>query len=1089
MGDKSPVSREETGDGGVRRHYRGRRAGRIVQARRQRAINADRQRWPDSDRARISLSGPELAPGRGAGPVAQARDRPGPAVDGCRKGSGRGDSRRVESHLPHRLPPNETRVLIYPNRLSQLQTKKACQMIKHSIRDSRSGAAASVSLTVGLLNVQSLKPKLLDLTYELQHGGYDLMALNETWLRSSTPTHLLTLPGYRLLRADRPDGRGYGGVALAARDSISTSPLKVSVEPNPNSRLEALWVLVKPDKRRKFILGVVYRPPRHKVADLEADFSDLEAQYQRVSIDYPLLKILICGDLNCDLLKPSEEPAKRALCGFLSDYSLTQHVKSQTFITGSLLDVIISNCRDLVQSCSAIFCHFSPHRFIRVSLNVARHRQPRRTVTTRCLSRVPISALHNDLLRADWRPVYDSPTVTLKWNNFMDAFLPIVDLHAPLRTIRIRNARAPLLTDASRCLLSRRRAVLASHGHGSTEYKQLNRAARSAIRRDNCQEVQRRIREEGHSAMWRVIRPAVESGKAGRTLPDAAPDQLNRFFVSVGPRVAGEVRNLGEIPDLPCRLPRVGACALTLSPLSLSGLRAIVFGMSGSAARGEDGVCIRMIRMSFDAIGGVLLHLVNSSISLSDVPQSWKHSIVHPIHKNGDPSNPSNFRPISIVPVISKIVERAVHQQLYNYLAKNHLLSSTQHGFRPRHSTETALISISDHILSANDRGELSLLCLLDLSKCFDVIDHDKLLTKLQLYGIDITWFSAYLRNHTQSVSFTDTLGNSKKSTPLPNNIGIFQGSALGPLLYSVFANDLSLFAEDAIVVQYADDTQILVSGKKSAFDNLVGRMERTLSSLDIWFRANGLKVNAEKTQLMLLGSAQNLRNAPNFTVKFRDHILSPIPEAKNLGLTFDRTLNWDAHVTSLTRRCFGTLSVLSHLRGRLPSSVISVLVNALVLSQVRYCITIYGNGSKKNVSRIQKIINYGAKMIFGRKKYDHVSDLLEKLHWLNAENLIHYHTLCTAHKVLRLGEPVDLAAGFATVAEMREVQGVTGRATRQDSDLHVPRSHTEMGKRRFRCRSPRLYNDLPPDLSGLPVPLFPRRLRRYLSAQSSAPD
>ena len=382
--------------------------------------------------------------------------------------------------------------------------------------------------------------------------------------------------------------------------------------------------------------------------------------------------------------------------------------------------------------------------------------------------------------------------------------------------------------------------------------------------------------------MWRVVRSAVGSERDGRVSPSMPPDDINRYFVDVGPRVSREVRDMGEAPRLPCRLPRVGACAFSLSPLTLSELRAIVYSVNASSACGEDGICIRMVRMSFDAIGDVLLHLVNSSISLSDVPQSWKHSLVHPIHKAGDPSNPSNFRPISIVPVISKIVERAIHQQLYDYLTQNHLLSSTQHGFRPRHSTETALVSISDHILSANDRGEISLLCLLDLSKCFDVIDHAKLLTKLELYGIDTAWFSAYLRNHTQSVSFTDTLGNRKISAALPNSIGVFQGSCLGPLLYCVFANDLSLFAEDAVVVQYADDTQILVSGKRTEFVNVIRKMEETLASLDKWFCTNGLKVNAEKTQLMLLGSSQNLRNAPTFTVKFRDHHLSPISEARN---------------------------------------------------------------------------------------------------------------------------------------------------------------------------------------------------------------
>ena len=428
-------------------------------------------------------------------------------------------------------------------------------------------------------------------------------------------------------------------------------------------------------------------------------------------------------------------------------------------------------------------------------------------------------------------------------------------------------------------------------------------------------------------------------------------------------------------------------------------------------------------------------------------------------------------------------MERAVHQQPYNYLSKNHLLSPNQHGFRHRHSTETALISISDHILSSFDQGEVSLLCLLDLSKCFDVIDHSRLLSKLELHGIDTSWFSAYLRNHTQSVSITDSLGAAKKSAPLPNNVGIFQGSSLGPLLYCVFANDLSLFAEDAVVVQYADDTQILVSGKKSEIRNVVAHMERVLASLDIWFRSNGLKVNATKTQLMLLGSPQNLRNIESIKVKFRDHDLLPVSEAKNLGLSFDPTLSWSSHTSSVTQRCFGVLSGLSHLRGHLPPAVISSLINALVFSQIRYCISVYGNSAQKNMSRIQKVINYAAKVIFGRKKYDHVSDLLRRLGWLSAKDLATYHTLSLVHKVRRHGEPEGLAAGLTTVAAIRE------RTTRQDRLLYVPRSRSEMGKRRFCCRGPAMYNALSPDLARLPALTFNRQLKRDLCNARAAPD
>jgi len=842
-------------------------------------------------------------------------------------------------------------------------------------------------------------------------------------------------------------------------------------------------MLVKPDSKRQFIICTACRPPRRNLTDLKADFADLEAQFQRVIVDYPKSKLFICGYLNCDLRKPDSDQGRRVLSNFIFDYSLFQCVTSPTYSTGSLLDVVITNCRDIVQHCRTQFCHFSPHRFVRFSVDVPRSRPSGATVRTRCFRRTDPNALLYDFCLADWSSVFNSPSVTLKWDCFLNIFLPIIDIHAPIRTVRIRNPSAPVVSDGTKALMCRRRGALTVYGHQSTEYRDANRAVRSAIRRDSRNDVERRIREDGQRSMWRHIRSFVGGKQAIRKLPDATVDDLNRFFVRVGPCVADEVRSMGATPSISCRLPRVGACAFTLESLSLSQLRAIVFGMSGSSACGEDGISIHMFRVCFDSLGEVLLHLVNSSITQSDVPDSWKHSLVHPIFKSGDPCNPSNFRPISIVPVIAKIVERAVHQQLYNYLSDNHLLSQTQHGFRPRHSTETALTSISDQILSACDHGEVSLLCLLDLSKCFDVIDHSKLLSKLSLHSIDTSWFSAYLQNHTQSVSLTDSLGVVHKSAPLPNSIGVFQGSSLGPLLYCVFANDLSLFAEGAVVVQYADDTQILVSGKKSQIQNVVTHMETVLASLDIWFRANGLKINVAKTQLMMLGSPQNLRALPDVTVKFRDHHLPTISECKNLGIIFDRSLSWDSHVSELTRRCFGVLGGLSHLRGHLPPAVISALVNALIFSQIRYCISVYGNGGKKNLSRIQKIINYSAKVIFGRKKFDHVSDLLRRLGWLSAENLASYHTLRLIHKVRLHGEPESLAHDLTTMAEIRD------RTTRQDHNLYVPRSRTEMGKRRFSSRAPHMYNSLPPELTRLPVMIFGHHLREYLLDVPPVPD
>ena len=309
-------------------------------------------------------------------------------------------------------------------------------------------------------------------------------------------------------------------------------------------------------------------------------------------------------------------------------------------------------------------------------------------------------------------------------------------------------------------------------------------------------------------------------------------------------------------------------------------------------------------------------------------------------------------------------------------------------------------------------------MCLIDLSKCFDVIDHDVLLSKLCMYGIDTQWFAAHLSGHTQSVSLRDGNGAERVSPPLPNSMGVFQGSVLGPLLFSVFANDLSLYAADARVLQFGDDTQVLVSGKRNELPALISSLKNSLASLDTWFSANALKVNANKIQLIVFGNRQNLRNLPNFKVTFRDANLVPCDEVKNLGVTFDKNLTWNSHVGAVSRRCTGTLIGLSHVRHLVPRGVIT-LVSALVLSQVRYCISVYGNGSKQNLARVQKILSFAAKVIFGRRKYDHATNLREKLGWLDARQLVEFSTLCLTHKVIENGEPDSLAAALRLNADI----------------------------------------------------------------------
>ena len=943
--------------------------------------------------------------------------------------------------------------------------------------------SVGTGLLNGALNVQSLWPKILELAEELHRNHYDAMLLSETWLKPGVPNRLLVIPGYSILRVDRPDGRGYGGVAIVVKEYLSATKLRINTQRSPDSRLETIWSLLKLDRGRQLLLCSLYRPPRYTATALSNDFTDLETQLQRVTLDHPNVSIVICGDLNCDLLKTPPAPARARLEEFLTDYSLLQSVTTPTFTSGSLLDVCIANRSNLVTSCLTKLCNYSPHNIIRINIDVPRNRRKSTIVRSRSLSSIQPDAFLFDLQRCDWQPVFDSPSVDAKWSAFLSLFLPILDEHAPMKTRKIRNPSAPPVTSATKAMMSRRRGALRSCGRDSSEYRDLNRAVRSAIRRDTRIDIETRIREQGPHTVWRNIRSVVAGKRVGREVaPQLTPQNLNEFFVSVGPRVAAEIASETDgAVGLACRLPRVGACGFTVHPIDIVTLGDILFSMRSSPACGSDGVCVRAFKASFPAVGYVILHIINTCLTQTDYPPSWKHSIIHPIFKAGDPADPSNFRPISIIPVISKVVERVVQRQLYRYLSFNHLLSPNQHGFRPLHSTETALTTVTDQILTATDDGELTLMCLIDLSKCFDIIDHKILLRKLMLHGIDTQWFREYLGGHTQSVSLRDPSGNAQVSPPLPNSIGVFQGSALGPLLFTVFANDLSLFAGGACVVQYADDTQVIVSGKKNELPSLIKKMENSLARLDEWFCENALKVNAKKTQLIAIGSRQNLRELPSFEISFRDTLLIPCSEVKNLGVTFDKNLSWDSHVGVVSQRCNGILIGMSHVRHVLPHSIVKTLVTALVLSHVRYCLPVYGNGTKKNMDRIQKILNFAARVIFGRRKFDHVSDLRERLGWLPAQLMADHSTVCLAHKVSTSGEPDSLASTLRHNCDTRQ------RNTRQDSLMYVPRSRSEAGKRRFCARAPALHNKLSSDLAPLSRQSFSRTLKeRMLSLNTT---
>ena len=229
--------------------------------------------------------------------------------------------------------------------------------------------------------------------------------------------------------------------------------------------------------------------------------------------------------------------------------------------------------------------------------------------------------------------------------------------------------------------------------------------------------------------------------------------------------------------------------------------------MSNNKSTGLDNLNIRLLKLAAPIVCDSLSYICNLSLCASTFPSAWKQAKVTPIFKDGDKSDVNNYIPISVLPVISKIIERSVHNQLYNYLTVNGLLNSGQSGFRKLHSTTTTLLNVTDYILNNMNQGNVTGALFIDLKKAFDTVNNDLLLQKLESYGITnsaLSWFSSYLCDRTQAVCINSTLSDVRNI-----DIGIPQGSILGPLLFIAYVNSLS----DCInckCVMYADDATLL---------------------------------------------------------------------------------------------------------------------------------------------------------------------------------------------------------------------------------------------------------------------------------------
>lgn len=493
-----------------------------------------------------------------------------------------------------------------------------------------------------------------------------------------------------------------------------------------------------------------------------------------------------------------------------------------------------------------------------------------------------------------------------------------------------------------------------------------------------------------------------------------------------------------------------------------------------SNAFGSDGVTRTMIQYCSPFIYPFVTHIVNVCLERSYFPIAWKTSIIKPIPKVTDPGSYSDLRPISLLPVLSKILEKIIYFQINKYVNDNKLIPDAQSGFRKNFSTSTALSGVLDTIVRDLDAGKMSALVLLDFSKAFDTISHDLLCSKLRYYGFRwsaVGLISAYLSNRSQRVVL-----NGETSLSKPVISGVPQGSILGPLLFILYTADILKGIECCSYQAYADDTQLSYSFFPT--EHHIGEfvINRELRNISESSKKHNLILNPDKSVVLLLGG----RKMHNVDRALQLHINgTPLPVrnvAKSLGVLIDSNLRFVDQVNRTTQKAFHSLKMLYANKHILSKRLKKMLVESLVLSHFNYCSFVYGpflNVLEKK--KIQRVQNSCCRFVCSLRKYDHITDSLRQLKWIGMSGRRDLLFAGFIHKIMVSGTPSFLYNLLVPRSSTHH------RDTRYKGLFTIPKHSTALFRKCFSYQAAHTYNKLSNELKLLSPRVFKTRYRRIL--------
>lgn len=900
---------------------------------------------------------------------------------------------------------------------------------------------------------------------------FTLIAITETWLSVSNED-FFQIDGYIFVPVSRTTKKS-GGVAMFIDNTIDYKLL--SDVSSIKDSIESLFVEISVNRTDCMIIGCIYRPPNSDIGEF---FNEMT-----ILLNYPVIAkakySAVLGDFNIDLLD-SLKSATRTFLNMMHAHFYSPTIDKPTRVTetsATLIDNFFVNNLKIDRSTGILYSDISDHYpiILKLDLNITKNRPPK-FVSKRIFNTKNTADFIRSLSQINWLEIQQSISEKrlphIGYTMFSDIFVSKFEEHFPKVKMKLNTRNSPrkewITTALIKCCKKKsalykifKQKPTAQHKQKYLKYSKILKKLLAAQEK-KYYEIKFESYNGDMARTWKTINSLIRKKEpiinticfetSNGVINDnkKIANSFNTFFATVGEQLATKIPKSNVNMEL--FLTGTYPDSFLILPTTPQEIEKIVANLNSKTSFGHDEVPLTILKNCIRPISGILSYLINDSFQNGFFPNELKIAKVCPIYKNGPKNILSNYRPISILPSISKIYEKAMQVRLTKYLISRNILSKNQYGFREKHSPYMALLDMCDNVTKNMDAGNFSLAIFIDLQKAFDSLDHKLLLNKLAHYGIRgvaLEWFSSYLSQRKQYVSYENSLSDMELV-----KWGIPQGSILGPLLFIIFINDISNTTKLLHFILFADDTNIFCTG--DSIDKVYEIANRELPKLEVWFHTNKLTLNLKKTTYILFG--KKLKNKCSHKLFLNGQEIKRQKSTKFLGVHIDENLDWKSHIANLVSKVSKSIGILYRVRNVLNHCTLKMLYLSLIQPYLLYCIVIWGSAYANALNPLIVLQKRAIRVINYASFAAHSTPLFKKCNLLALSEIYSRETSIYVYKCLNNLLPVDIL-GYI---EYNTVYSLHNTRLRDQLLLVVPMNRTVKRDKFVSFIGPTVWNALP---------------------------